>query len=57
MKFGTRVITIGFYGREIQYDRNYGIDKKKGWSCVVNGRVVCQFERWFLVALWKVLMK
>ena len=35
----------------LQYDRDYGIDRRSGWSVVVDGSVAVQFARNRLVAL------
>lgn len=38
---------------EIGWDREYGCDKKSGWTIFVDGSCLVQFERWLLVALIK----
>lgn len=35
----------------LEYNRNYGIDKRSGWTFVMNGGVEFQFEPWLIVAL------
>ena len=37
----------------LQHDAEYGIDKRSGWTVIREGRVVCQLEKWLIVALWK----
>ena len=37
----------------LEFDRDYGIDKRTGWSIVVNGCFVVQLEPWLIVAIWK----
>ena len=41
----------------LHYDRDYGIDRRGGWSLSINGSFVVQFERFLLVALAKSLWK
>jgi hypothetical protein len=38
-----RTFTLRIGARELQHDRDYGIDRRTGWSAVVDGIVVCQF--------------
>jgi len=38
---------------KIQFDRNYGINKRTGWSICVNGCFYTQLERFLVVALIK----
>lgn len=42
---------IGFL--VVQYDRNYGIDRRSGWSVAWRGSYVSQLEPSLLVALWR----
>lgn len=44
-------IRIG--GVSLEYDRDYGIGRRSGWSVAVAGSYRVQFERWLVVALWK----
>ena len=37
----------------IEWDRDYGVDRRSGWTVKVNGCVLAQLERWLAVALWK----
>ena len=37
----------------LHYDKDYGIDKRSGWSVVVNGVVCVQFEKRLVKALVK----
>lgn len=39
----------------IDYDTNYGIDKRTGWSIAVDGSYILQFERFLLIALLKAI--
>lgn len=42
---------------ELQYDRCYGSAKKKGYSAMVNGSFVCQFDTWAIVAILKMFKR
>ena len=37
----------------IEYDEDYGIDKRRGWSVALDGHYVVMFEKWFIMAIWK----
>lgn len=37
----------------IEFDRNYGMDNRTGWSIAVDGSYRAQLEPWLIVALWK----
>ncbi len=37
----------------LTYERDYGIDKRSGWSIVRNDCLIVQFERWLVVAICK----
>ena len=37
--------------KQLHFDTNYGIDKRRGWSVVIDGVVVCQFKS-LLVAIY-----
>ena len=37
----------------IEWDKDYGIDKRTGWTVKLDGAVLVQLERFLLVALWK----
>lgn len=39
----------------IDFDTNYGINKRTGWSIAVNGSYLVQLERFLLVAIVKAL--
>jgi hypothetical protein len=41
----------------IEFDRDYGIDKRTGWSIKVDGRVVVELERFLLMALIKAVRR
>jgi len=41
----------------LDYDRNYGIDNRKGWSIAINGSYMVQLEPWLLVAVYKAVKK
>ncbi len=38
---------------KIEYDNNYGINRRSGWTVVVDGITCVQLERWLLVALFR----
>ena len=38
---------------KIDFDRDYGVDNRTGWSIAIDGRFAVSFERWLIVALWK----
>ena len=38
---------------KIEYDKDYGIDKRTGWSIAINGWYVVQFHKYLVVALIK----
>lgn len=40
---------------EIQFDRGYGIDKRTGWTVVVDGSVLAELEPWLIVAVFKAI--
>ena len=40
---------------KIQYDQDYGIDHRKGWSIAIDGSYYVQFEKRLLVALFKAI--
>ena len=33
---------------KIEYDKDYGIDKKTGWSVSMDGSIICQFKSFFV---------
>ena len=35
----------------LEYDEDYGADKRTGWTVVMDGRVVVQFRKWAILAL------
>jgi hypothetical protein len=41
----------------IEYNNNYGMRKRQGWTIVICGQVVCQFERYLLWALARAFAK
>jgi hypothetical protein len=38
---------------DLQWDRDYGIDHRKGWTVVIDGSVCSELEPWLVVAMWK----
>ena len=40
----------------IDYDYEYGIDKRTGWSVFVDGSYIIQFERFLIVAVIKTIV-
>jgi hypothetical protein len=44
-------LRIGKFG--IEYDTNYGIDHRYGWTFLWDGCVCSQLEKWFVVGAWK----
>lgn len=34
----------GIYDFQLHYDTNYGIDKRTGWSCIINQSVLSEFQ-------------
>jgi len=46
---------LKLFGIELQHDRNYGIDKRTGWSICVAGSFYCQLEPWLIVATCKAI--
>ena len=55
-KLVRRVFPIGMHF-SIEYDRNYGINSRKGWTVVIGYSVVCQLEKYFIWSLIKSLWK
>lgn len=45
----------GHYSFKIQWDRNYGIAKRQGWSISLDGFYLVSLERWFIIAVVKAL--
>lgn len=39
----------------LAFDRDYGIDRRTGWSVAVDGSYIVQFESWLVVAIWKAI--
>ena len=37
----------------LEYDSDYGIDNRRGWSVAINGHYYVAFKRFFVVALIK----
>ena len=37
----------------LEYDTDYGIDKKTGWSVCINGSYTAMFEKYWIIALIK----
>jgi len=37
----------------LEWDREYGIDKRRGWTITYDGCVLVQLERFLMVAIWK----
>jgi hypothetical protein len=35
----------------LHYDRDYGCDRRRGWTVVVDGRIIVQFRKWAWLAL------
>jgi len=46
-----------FMKYKIEFDRDYGIDKRTGWSICVDGHYIIQLEKHFLMALIKAVGK
>lgn len=42
---------------KLAWDKDYGIDKRAGWSITVNGHVLVILERWLIVAACKALWR
>lgn len=42
---------------KVEWDRDYGINKRTGWSIVVDGSFVVQLERFLIIAISKTLYK
>jgi len=42
---------------KVEYDTEYGCDKRTGWSVCINGSYVSELERFFLVAMFKGLFR
>ena len=38
---------------KLEWDRNYGIDERSGWSIVIDGAVLSDIEKYLVVALMK----
>ncbi len=38
---------------KIEFDRNYGIDKRTGWSIVINGSFMAELEKYLFIAVIK----
>jgi hypothetical protein len=38
---------------KLEYDKDYGIDKRTGWSVCTNGSYVAVLEGWLIVAIIK----
>lgn len=53
MSLGDRLFTLGIGIYELQYDRNYGIRKRHGWSVIIDGSVYAELQPWLVMAIWK----
>lgn len=40
----TELKRLGIKNFQLEWDTDYGIDKREGWSLTIDGEVVCQFE-------------
>ncbi len=41
----------------LEHDRDYGADRRTGWSVVIAGSYAAELERYLIVALWKGLVQ
>jgi len=48
-------IAFSLNRHRIEYDRNYGIDRRTGWTIVYDGSVLVELEPWLIAAIWKSL--
>lgn len=39
----------------IEYDRDYGLDKRRGWSVVYCGSVCAELQPWLVMAIYKAI--
>ncbi len=39
----------------LEWDKNYGINQRTGWSVIVNGSVCSPLEKWLVVAIAKAI--
>lgn len=37
----------------IEFDKDYGYNKRSGWSMAINGSYVSEFEKYIIVAIFK----
>lgn len=38
---------------QVEFDRDYGIGKRTGWSVAWEGSYAVQLEPWLVIALWR----
>lgn len=38
---------------QLEYDRDYGVAKRSGWSVAWHGSYAVQLDPWLLSALWR----
>lgn len=46
---------LGFNMFELNFETNYGCDKRKGWSIATGGHYWVQFEKYLIAALFKTI--
>ncbi len=39
----------------IDYDKDYGIDNKTGWSIAIDGHYITQFDKFLIIAIIKAI--
>jgi hypothetical protein len=54
MRLGVEVNTKSL---RLHFDRDYGSDKRSGWSIAINGSFYCELERHLFIAIFKAIRK
>ena len=39
----------------VDFDRNYGVSKRTGWSIAINGHYLVELEKRLVKAIWKAI--
>jgi len=48
-------LTFKLNSLSVEFDRNYGISKRTGWSIAIDGRYLVELEKRLVKAIWKAI--
>lgn len=51
-----RLFRLTFNSFSIEWDKNYGYNKRTGWSIIENGSTVVELEKFFIICVIKWLL-